>query len=179
MAGSRKGEKRGAAGRTHRKRRVPHETVGEIMDQASKGRARRKVIDRRLEVARIIHGGPSLAIDMSMKEIMTDGARYFKQAALDWQRFGDEQARIIPPTKQSTQAVLLAEQKAEYYTAQAIDAAFKAAPYLHAKQAPAATRGDAGESARTILDDLLDDIDAKMRENTGLLIEHEPVKKVG
>jgi hypothetical protein len=82
-------------------------------------------------------------------------------------------------TDASTEAVRHGERMAEFYRNQATEHAFKAAPYVHAKLAAVLSKLDAGDAARSIVDELLDDIDQRQRENSAPMIEHDPVKKTG
>lgn len=182
MAGSRKGEKRGAAGRLRRPRKPKsHETVGEIIDGALRpGRKpRHEVILRRIEIARIIHGPPTDPVDMTMSEIMAFGARFHMDEALGWRKIRDEYSNIIPATEDSTRIVLHAQRMIEHHLGQSTDHGYKAAPYLEPKLAAIMVRQGQNDSTRSIMDDLMDDLDALQRENQGVLIEHEPLKKIG
>lgn len=184
MGGSKKGERRGAAGRRggrSLKDLHPHETVGEILDEAADPRrkTRHAQLARRIEIARIIHPeGDGLAVNMTPKEIMMMGARWHAQAAQDWQRLLLHHA-ALPATPETTAIVERAEREIAQHLAQATDHSYKVAPYDHPRLAAIMTRNDPGANARTIVDDLLDDVDARMRENAPLMIEHDPIKKIG
>lgn len=181
MPGSMKGEKRGAAARA-RRRTVPHETPEEVTaavrkDQRKGKRVAKKYIERRYEIARIIHGDTGLAADMRPKEMMLDNAQYFHQCALDWQRMMIHYAGIIPPTKESTALTRIAEENVDKYRMLSMDCNYRAGSFHDPKLLALKTfHGDANANQNSIVRDLLDDIDERAR-NARLI--NPPVKKVG
>lgn len=177
MAGSFKGEKRGAAAR--RRRTVPHDTPGEVIQKAQLEprrlkRPRFKTIERRFEVARVIHGDTGLAADMMPKEMMLETGQYFFQAALDWKRVVLKYGSIIPPTKESTQLTAHAEQQVEKYLMMSMDCNYRAGSFFHPKQLALKTQEDLNKNQASVVRDLLDMVDERAR-NARVI---NPLKKV-
>jgi len=116
---------------------------------------------------------------MTMSEIMAFGARFHADEALGWRQIRDQYSNIIPATEDSTRIVQHAQRMLEHHLSQSTDHAYKAAPYLEPKLAAIMVRQGQNDSTRSIMDDLMDDLDSIQRENQGPLIEHEPIKKIG
>lgn len=184
MPGSRKGEHRGNA----RKRTAHHETPNEIMREAlakpkpgkgARGKRGQDIttIEERIHISRIILGPPARVIDMTPKEVMLHVMHDNFQAAMDWQQMMLFYAAITPPTDESTKMTKLAEAEFERCKDRAADRARDVAPFVHAKLQAIATTPMTGENQGTVVQDLLDELDKRAREEPKV-IEHIPKRKI-
>lgn len=173
--GSKKGEHRGNA-----KRRP--ETVGDIMRDVLSNEPgvhtvtrnkRVKQVDARMTVARKIYGATGDVRDMTPREVMLNNMHYFMQGAFDWQ---DHLMTVVemPVSEESAKAVELAQGQIERYRNLASEDAYKVAPYIHPRLAAVMT-SNTGENPHDVVQALLDDIDARQRDQR--VIEHVTAKK--
>ncbi len=126
MGGSKKGERRGNA----RKRVAgsPHETPNDVMKEAvsrrPEGRGDRgqsvETIERRIQIARIIHGQSGSVLDMTPKEVMLAGMHHNMQAVSDWKDFL-MQVATQPVTSETTRLVDHAEREIERLLDKAVE----------------------------------------------------------
>lgn len=171
--GSKKGEHRGNA-----KRRVA-ETPGEIMREVVRTRTQptyRGYAERRVEVARMIHGASGDVRDMTPREVMLDNMHHFMQAAFDWQahlmKVAGESEADENTKRAKAAAIAEAEREIERYRNLASEDAYKVAPFIHPRLAAFKNvNGNEGESDVDIITALLNDIDARQREPKQ--IEHQ------
>lgn len=170
--GSKKGEHRGNA-----KRRP--ETTHDVMRDALSvepaahhmTRARRlNALEHRIRVARKIYGPSGEVRDMTPREVMLNNMHYFIQGAFDWQ---DHLMKVVdqPVTLESAAEIERAQTQIERYRNLASEDAYKVAPYIHPRLAAVLTSSDSGQNAQSIVEALLDDIDARQREPK--VIEHQ------
>lgn len=179
MPGSRKGERRGNA----RKRGSPHEKSKDIMKETLTRKAKksgdrgqdRTTIDRRILLARVIHGGIGSVKDMVPKDVMLDAMHHHMQAVVDWKAYLAEIA-LLPPSEANNRLVAHAESEIERLYDKAGDHAFKLAPYIHPRLSAVAIAAGQGDSPASVMQQLLDELDERQRAEP-MLIEHRPSKK--
>lgn len=184
MGGSKKGERRGNARKRAAKPRAirerektrAHETPGEIMREAlrkeGKQHLEHAVIERRIQVARIILGASGDVEDVTPKEALLQGMQHNLQAIRDWTNMLDQWSRL-PVTQQSVADVGMAEQEIERLWDKVGEFAFKVAGYIHPKLQAIAVQADTGASQASILQELMDEVDARERAKP-IPIEHKP-----
>ena len=186
MSGSKKGERRGNARKRPAKRpgtpahpHAPrtHETPGEIMREAVSKTGRHDlehaVIERRIQISRIILGYSNAVEDVTPKEAMLLGMQHNLQAVRDWidmLQYWSTQ----PVTPESTANVDLAEREIERLYDKVGEFAFKVAGYIHPKLQAQATV-NMGENQVDILQELANEIDQRERARP-IPIEHKPSK---
>lgn len=177
--GSKKGERRGNA----RKRGSPHEKPRDIIEetishspkkQGDRGLGIEKV-ERRIQIARIIHGHSSSVLDMVPKDVMLAAMRYSMQAVSDWVDYL-AQVSSLPPSEANNRLVAHAESEIERLYDKAGDHAFKLAPYIHPRLSAVAIAAGQGDSPASVMQQLLDELDERQRAEP-MLIEHRPSKK--
>lgn len=187
MGGSKKGEHRGNARkrpeapggvkikRKHEKR--THETVGEILDDAMSREGHNRlemcVIERRIRVARIIHGQSTAIEDVTPKEALMLGMRHNLQAYWDWIGM-IEQWSALEPTPELNRDIEMAEHEAERLLDKMGEFAFKVAPFVHPKyQAQNITHNIPGMNPLAVIQELFDEVDARERAKP-IPIEYKP-----
>lgn len=181
MGGSKKGERRGNAKK--RQGGSPHETPNDVMKDAVSRKPRKRgdrgqsvtTIERRIQIARIIHGQSGSVLDMTPKEVMLAGMHHNMQAVADWKEFL-MQVAAKPVTPETIRLVAHAENEIERLLDKAVEHAFKVAPMIHPRLSAIALAPSQGDSPASILQTLLDEIDERQRAEP-VLIEHIPQTK--
>jgi hypothetical protein len=191
MGGSKKGEHRGNArkrpdppggrrysiekrrARDKRKRRH-HETPGEIMEDAVSKRGNQcltpPVVDRRIQVARIILGRSGTVEDTTPKEALLIGMRHNLQAYWDWIAMIEQWAQL-PVTTETIAMIEIGERESERLLDKMGEFAFKVAGYIHPKQQTTAII-NTDVSQVSVLHTLLEEIDELERQRP-IPIEHK------
>jgi hypothetical protein len=183
MAGSRKGERRGNA----RKRPAPgspHEKPRDIMREAISHNPTKRgdrglgvaAIEKRITVARIIHGDTGNVLDMTPKEVMLAGMHHNMQAVSDWKKFLDHLAKQ-PVTQETIRLSAHAETEIERLLDKAVEHAFKVAPMIHPRLSAIALAPTQGDNQGSILQELLGEIDELQRAEP-VMIEYQPKKRM-
>lgn len=189
MGGSKKGEHRGNArkrpdkppglsesGGKKRRARRHHETPGEIMREAMRKEGRlhleHAVIERRIQVARMILGHSGAVEDVTPKEAMLQGMQHNLQAIRDWTAMLDAWSKL-PVTRRTIHDIDMAEREIERLWDKVGEFAFKCAGYIHPKLQAIAVHADTGASQGSILQELFDEIDQRERAKP-VPIEHKP-----
>jgi hypothetical protein len=177
MGGSKKGERRGNARKRPGKRDRTHETPGEIMRDAVSRRGgpahlNPVVIERRIQVARIINGLSDSVDDITPKEAMLMGMRHSLQAVKDFTMMLEALSEL-PVTEDTTARINVLDAEIERLWDKAGEFAFKCAGYIHPKLQAIATNADLGQNQASILRELFDDIDERERSNV-IPIEFKP-----
>jgi hypothetical protein len=188
MAGSKKGEHRGNARRKPATIPIP-DSVNGIMRQALRGEAPARhtnrggrrganasTTDERIEIHRVIHGVYGDVTELTPKEVMLYAMHSSMAGVMDWQTMLEQYAAIQPPTEASTRLVQHAEAEIERMTDRAREAARDCAPYIHPKLSAVQVSAGAGANPMSIIQDMLDELDARQRAEP-LLLEHMPTKK--
>lgn len=189
MGGSKKGEHRGNArkraakppGGSYRKKTRTHETPSEIMHEALRQpgtqHLEHAVIERRIQVARIILGHSSAVEDVTPKEALLQGMQHNLQAIRDWTDMVEYWSKR-PVTKQTTENVEIGEREIERLWDKVGEFAFKVAGYIHPKLQAIAVQADTGASQASILQELFNEIDQRERAKP-IPIEHKPTRAGG
>jgi hypothetical protein len=188
MGGSKKGERRGNARKRPAKRdanrkareieqRRHHETPAEIMREAAQkhhgsSRLETVVVERRIQIARIINGLSDAVEDMTPKEALLKGMQHNLQAIRDWEAMLEFWA-VQAPTPELTANVDIAEREIERLWDKVGEFAFKVAGFIHPKLQAIAVNANTGVSQASILQELFDEIDEREREKP-IPIEHKP-----
>lgn len=182
MGGSKKGEHRGNARKRPAKPpgspkpawKRTHESPGEIMrEQARKPKETPTlVIERRIQVSRIINGVSGKAEDITPKEALLLGMQHNLQAFFDWRDMLIELARL-EPSPENNLAVERAERECERLLDKVRDHARDAAPFIHPKLQATHVTGLTGVNQTNIIAELLTEIDELEREKP-IPIEHKP-----
>src|SRR6516225_1707966 len=182
MGGSKKGERRGNARKRPAKRGRTHETPGEVMDDVARRRGHGThltpvVIERRIQVARIINGPSDNIEDITPKETMLMGMRHSLQAINDFKAMLDEisQQPVTPATVAQINAL---DAEIERLWDKAGEFAFKCAGYIHPKLQAIATNADLGQNQMSILKVLFDEVD-ELERSRPIPVEYKPNKAGG
>ena len=188
MAGSRKGERRGAADPNHiRKTAAPAKArkpkpLGGVPKLGSVGLARivnrprvgPEQMERDVEAYFLISGKR----ERPPKDIMLSAARYFEETAIQYARVmqanmvAAAQAQKVEDRVVLEMAVREAEGAVDKYVAMAADTAMKVAPYIHAKLAALITAPGNEKTNATLLSMLMRDLDEAGRQ--AKYIDHVP-----
>jgi hypothetical protein len=188
MAGSRKGERRGAADPNHiRKTAAPAKArkpkpLGGVPKLGSVGLARivnrprvgPEQMERDVEAYFLISGKR----ERLPKDIMLSAARYFEETAIQYARVmqanmvAAAQAQKVEDRVVLEMAVREAEGAVDKYVAMAADTAMKVAPYIHAKLAALITAPGNEKTNATLLSMLMRDLDEAGRQ--AKYIDHVP-----
>lgn len=188
MAGSRKGERRGAADPNHiRKTAAPAKQrkpkpLGGVPKLGSVGLARivnrprvgPEQMERDVEAYFLISGKR----ERLPKDIMLSAARYFEETAIQYARVmqanmvAAAQAQKVEDRVVLEMAVREAEGAVDKYVAMAADTAMKVAPYIHAKLAALITAPGNEKTNATLLSMLMRDLDEAGRQ--AKYIDHVP-----
>ena len=188
MAGSRKGERRGAADPNHiRKTAAPAKArkpkpLGGVPKLGSVGLARivnrprvgPEQMERDVEAYFLISGKR----ERLPKDIMLSAARYFEETAIQYARVmqanmvAAAQAQNVEDRVVLEMAVREAEGAVDKYVAMAADTAMKVAPYIHAKLAALITAPGNEKTNATLLSMLMRDLDEAGRQ--AKYIDHVP-----
>lgn len=188
MAGSRKGERRGAADPNHiRKTAAPAKArkpkpLGGVPKLGSVGLARMvnrprvgpEQMERDVEAYFLISGKR----ERLPKDIMLSAARYFEETAIQYARVmqanmvAAAQAQKVEDRVVLEMAVREAEGAVDKYVAMAADTAMKVAPYIHAKLAALITAPGNEKTNATLLSMLMRDLDEAGRQ--AKYIDHVP-----
>jgi hypothetical protein len=188
MSGSKKGERRGNARKraakppgSHRDKTRTHETPNEIMREALRQPGTRHlehaVIERRIQVARIILGYSGAVEDVTPKEALLQGMQHNLQAIRDWTDMVEFWSSK-PVTRQTTENVEIGEREIERLWDKVGEFAFKVAGYIHPKLQAIAVQADTGASQASVLQELMDEIDQRERAKP-IPIEHKTNKMGG
>lgn len=174
--GSRKGEHRGNA-----KAKVAPEDVNGVMREAlspkyqpsqqTVARVERRIINAR----RSIPMAPADVTQMSPRDVLLDNMHFYMQGALDWQGYLEKAMSVDPMTPDSMEDVAAATVQIERFRRLASDDAYKVAPYIHPRLAAVVVGAGTGQNMGDIIQELLDDIDARQREPK--VIEHQAGEK--
>ena len=189
MAGSRKGERRGAADPNHirrtaapAKQRKP-KALGGVAKVGSAGglasiinrpRVGPAQMERDVEAYFLISGKR----ERLPKDIMLSAARYFEETAIQYARVmqanmvAAAQAQKVEDRVVLEMAVREAEGAVDKYVAMAADTAMKVAPYIHAKLAALITAPGNEKTNATLLSMLMRDLDEAGRQ--AKYIDHIP-----
>jgi hypothetical protein len=188
MAGSRKGERRGAADPNHiRKTAAPAKArkpkpLGGVPKLGSVGLARivnrprvgPEQMERDVEAYFLISGKR----ERLPKDIMLSAARYFEETAIQYSRVlaanMQAAAQAVEPADRLVleMAVRDAEGVVDKYVAMAADTAMKVAPYMHAKLAALITAPGNEKTNSSLLSMLMRDLDEAGKP--ARYIEHIP-----
>ena len=184
MPGSKKGERRGNARKraakppgsyAQPKNSRTHETPSEIMRDALSKRGPQcltpVVIERRIQISRMILGHSGTVEDTTPKEALLLGMQHNLQAYRDWIEM-IEQWSQMPVTAETTYWIDYAEKEAERLLDKMGEFAFKVAGFIHPKLQAIATTQNLGENPVTALQTLMDEIDELERERP-VPIEHK------
>jgi hypothetical protein len=189
MGGSKKGERRGNArkrpakqrlsysGAYKRKQRRHHETPGEIMREAvqkhhGSNRLETVVVERRIQIARIINGLSDAVEDVTPKEALLKGMQHNLQAIRDWEAMLEFWAAQTP-TPELTANVDIAEREIERLWDKVGEFAFKVAGFIHPKLQAIAVNANTNVPQGSILQELFDEIDERERAKP-IPVEHKP-----
>ena len=185
MGGSKKGERRGNARKRPPKRPGggyrTHETPGEIMDDVARHRGRHGlepvVIERRIQVARVINGPSDDINDITPKEAMLMGMRHSLRAQKD---FTDmlEVLSEQPVTEETTAKINALDAEIERQIDRYVEFAFKCAGFFHPKLQAIATNVDLGQNQMSILKVLFDEVD-ELERSRPIPVEYKPNKAGG
>jgi hypothetical protein len=132
------------------------------------------VIERRIQISRLIAGYSGAVEDTTPKEALLLGMWHNLKAYRDWLDFIEEMSQL-EPTPEITAAVAHGEQEAERLLDKMGEFAFKVAGYIHPKLQATTIVGSAGANPVTIMELLLQELDERER-NTPIPIEHKPNK---
>ena len=140
ISGSKKGERRGNARKRPGKRPGggfrTHETPGEVMDDVARRRGPTTlspvVIERRIQVARVINGPSDDINDITPKETMLMGMRHSLQAINDFKAMLEVLSEQ-PITPETTAQINALDAEIERLWDKAGEFAFKCAGYIHPK----------------------------------------------
>jgi hypothetical protein len=166
MSGSRKGEKRGAAGgkRTYK----PTDALGvELPHGKHARRPSRSQEEYYRDIARVITG--TTASESQPREVMLKAMRYFEAQAdeyLEMARWLRRQllGQMTPEDVQANdQQLAIVEGRVREFYLLMVDVAYKCAPYVHPRLQAIQVGSGAGKDSATILGQLLEEIDQTSR----------------
>lgn len=182
MGGSKKGEHRGNARK--RAKGSPHERPRDVMREAvqKKPSGRRgghgqavATIERRIQIARLIHGQSGSVLDMTPKEVLLAGMHHNMQGVRDWQDFLMD-ISSKPITEETIRLTDHAEREIERLLDKAAEHAHRVLPVIHPRLSAIALAPSQGDNPVSILQDLLDEVDERQRAEP-IMIEHVPKKR--
>lgn len=130
--------------------------------------------EARIQFVRTLHGPTGDIRDMTPREVMLNNMHYFMQGAFDWQKHLMDVVEQ-PVTKESAEAIAQAQREIDRYRNLASEDAYKVAPYIHPRLAAVVVGAGTGQNMADIIQELLDDIDARQREPK--VIEHQPKRE--
>jgi len=185
MGGSKRGERRGNARKRPAKRPGggfrTHETPGEVMDEAARRQGMASllpvVIERRIQVARVINGPSDNVDDITPKETMLMGMRHSLQAINDFKEMLEVLSQQ-PVTPETTAQINALDAEIERLWDRAGEFAFKCAGYIHPKLQAIATNADLGQNQMSILKVLFDEVD-ELERSRPIPVEYKPNKAGG
>lgn len=131
-------------------------------------------IEEEIFIAQVIHGVES-ADDMTPKQVILDNMHHFQNGAYLSAAMAMHAARTMENTEETRRIIAGLEADEERLRRIASDEAYKVAPFVHARLAAIAIRGDLGHGD-DIVQALFDEIDRKNREHP-MVIEHVPQKR--
>jgi len=185
MGGSKKGERRGNARKRPAKRPGgsfrTHETPGEVMDDVARRRGPTTlspvVIERRIQVARVINGPSDDINDITPKEAMLKGMRHSLQAERDFLAMVEALSEQ-PVTEDTTAKINALDAEIERQIDRYVEFAFKCAGFFHPKLQAIATNVDLGQNQVSILKVLFDEVD-ELERSRPIPVEYKPNKAGG
>lgn len=162
MAGSRKGEKRGAAGRKRTYR--PKDVLGVEMPHGKTARSSPRSKDEYFrDIVRVITGTTASASEP--RDVMLKAMRYFEGQADEYLKMAQWlRGQLLEPKtdeqiKATDRQLEIVESRVREFYLLMVDVAYKCAPYMHARyQAIQMLPGD-GTNAMSAMGALLDEID--------------------
>ena len=172
MAGSKKGEHRGNARKRSWKTRT-HETPNEIMhDAARQQKPAGPVIERRIQISRMILGLSGDVRDMTPKEVLLEGMHYNMQAVRDLVDALDAAAQL-PPSPENNLLVERLEREVERIYNVAGEFAYKAAGFIHPKLLATHEVSRSSQNQSSILQEFMDEVD-ELERKAPIPIEYKP-----
>jgi hypothetical protein len=135
------------------------------------------VVERRIQISRLIAGYSGEVEDTTPKEALLLGMWHNLQAYRDWLDVIEELSQR-PPTPENTALCEHAEREAERLLDKMGEFAFKVAGYIHPKLQATNIIGQTGANQTAILQLLMEEMDERER-NAPIPIEYKPIKTGG